>query len=357
MYDWPGLLRGLGTLRDAWARFQLRNPEPPAAVTAALRTLQSRVQAMTEDPVVAQQLDDMLHAVQREHDHASLVSSEEEEGHAAVGEQTSEPHTPDRAARTHQVSVLSSPEVRARIQEWQTLDLRTPSPSPERLGEGVMPEADPGSVIRTDSLEAAEHFDAENDMEPNASSFPWTPVEVSPRTERRFMEMSMGDPSANSPIRGDESPPHLLFKKWYRQETWVDPSLVHESDMEVYSNEESAGESSEQASGSCAASAHTSRPLSERLAAVVPRRPRIFKFGACPHHECARSPFVFGPGAAPERRGRPFVICNRWWKYDGNRRLCWHMVPASEEQWREFPLFQKQKWESLKYSLARGSRP
>ena len=50
-------------------------------------------------------------------------------------------------------------------------------------------------------------------------------------------------------------------------------------------------------------------------------------------------------------------ICNKWWRMENGKRLCWHMVPATTEQWNDFPLFQKQKWQSLKYSLARGSRP
>lgn len=61
------------------------------------------------------------------------------------------------------------------------------------------------------------------------TALPWTPVEVSPQ--------SMGDPCAKSPFRGHESPRHLLFKKWYRQETWVDPELVHDSGLEVMSND------------------------------------------------------------------------------------------------------------------------
>ena len=166
-------------------------------------------------------------------------------------------------------------------------------------------------------------------------------------------------------------------------------------------------------------------PLSRTLAQVQPGRNRNFKFGSCPHHNCARSAFVFGPNAAPERRGRPYVflvqsvrlvcfasrlffladnvarafrafvdsffsvtrrmgaaeplqrngyaclfyiyysmscvnslrICNKWWRMENGKRVCWHMVPATTEQWNDFPLAQKQKWQSLKYSLARGSRP
>ena len=50
-------------------------------------------------------------------------------------------------------------------------------------------------------------------------------------------------------------------------------------------------------------------------------------------------------------------ICNKWWRMENGKRVCWHMVPATTEQWNDFPLAQKQKWQSLKYSLARGSRP
>lgn len=50
------------------------------------------------------------------------------------------------------------------------------------------------------------------------------------------------------------------------------------------------------------------QPLSRTLAQFQPGRKRDFKFGSCPTHSCARSAFVFGPNAAPERRGRPYVL-------------------------------------------------
>ena len=46
-------------------------------------------------------------------------------------------------------------------------------------------------------------------------------------------------------------------------------------------------------------------PLSRTLAQVQPGRDRNFKFGSCPQRNCARSAFVFGRNAGPERRGRP----------------------------------------------------
>ena len=51
-------------------------------------------------------------------------------------------------------------------------------------------------------------------------------------------------------------------------------------------------------------------PLSSRLTNAVAQRgaaARTFKFGSCPNHGCARSGFVFGPGASMSRRGKAFL--------------------------------------------------
>lgn len=83
---------------------------------------------------------------------------------------------------------------------------------------------------------------------------------------------------------------------------------------------------------------------------------RQFKFGSCPTHGCARSAHVFSVDAASERRGRAFVICNLWWKYDScGRRKCWHMEAATAEQFRVFPKMLKEKYSDLRVSLARGA--
>ncbi|CAL1170040.1 unnamed protein product [Cladocopium goreaui] len=51
---------------------------------------------------------------------------------------------------------------------------------------------------------------------------PPSPVSISASTEARFFEQST-DCGEISPLRGDESPPHKRFKKWYHRELWVDP--------------------------------------------------------------------------------------------------------------------------------------
>ena len=286
-YDWAALRTGFGVLKDAWMRFQRKHPSAPEHVVAALRTLMNRIRPCADDATIAQQMDEMLQAYKAEWDDSVAVASDEEMHSPG-------PCTPERVPRANDVRVLDSPELIQRISEWQTLDLRSPSPRPSTAAQSSW-EVPTGQVSK-----------ARVEEDKDETALPWTPAEVSPRTERLFMEQSMGDPCANSPIRGDESPRHLLFKKWYRQETWVDPELVHDSDLEVMSNDSVVSEDA--GSLSHAAPDVPRPPLSRTLAQVQPSRYRNFKFGSCPHHNCARSAFVFGPNAGPERRGRPYVL-------------------------------------------------
>lgn len=289
-YDWAALRTGFGVLKDAWMRFQRKHPRAPENVVAALRTLMSRIRPCADEATIAEQMDEMLQAYKAEWDDSVDVASDEDMHSPA-------PCTPERVPRINDVKVLDSPELNQRISEWQTLDLRSPSPRPSTAAQSSWEV--PSDQVSTERV-------AEDKVE---TALPWTPVAVSPRTERLFMEQSMGDPCANSPIRGNESPRHLLFKKWYRQETWVDPELVRDSDLEVISNDSVLSEDA--GSLSPAGSAVPRPPLSRTLAQVQPGRNRNFKFGSCPYHNCARSAFVFGPNAAPERRGRPYVLLDQ----------------------------------------------
>lgn len=48
-------------------------------------------------------------------------------------------------------------------------------------------------------------------------------------------------------------------------------------------------------------------------------------------------------------------ICNQWWKTSKeNKRLCWHMQRASQEDFAKFPKMMRQKFHDLKLSLMRG---
>ena len=93
----------------------------------------------------------------------------------------------------------------------------------------------------------------------------------------------MGDPGANSPINGDESPRHLLFKKWYRQEVWVDPALVQESDVlseEPASPVHAAAQPSVPLPSSHFGPEMPRPPLSEVLAHIEHETTRTFKLVA-----------------------------------------------------------------------------
>eukprot|EP00434_Breviolum_minutum_P001356 symbB.v1.2.001189.t1/scaffold50.1/size381796/4 len=196
-------------------------------------------------------MDEMLQAYKAEWDDSVDVASDEDMHSPA-------PCTPERVPRINDVKVLDSPELNQRISEWQTLDLRSPSPRPSTAAQSSWEV--PSDQVSTERV-------AEDKVE---TALPWTPVAVSPRTERLFMEQSMGDPCANSPIRGNESPRHLLFKKWYRQETWVDPELVRDSDLEVISNDSVLSEDAGSLSpaGSADATVHLIGKSAEYVAEV-----------------------------------------------------------------------------------------
>ena len=120
-YDWTALRAGFGVLQDAWKRFQRKHPIPAPHVVVALRTLWNRIRPCTDDLTIAQQLDQMLQAHAAEWDEVVSVVCNEDM-------QSPGPATPDNAARAPRVTVLDSPEIKQRISEWQTVDLRSPSP-------------------------------------------------------------------------------------------------------------------------------------------------------------------------------------------------------------------------------------
>ena len=67
-------------------------------------------------------------------------------------------------------------------------------------------------------------------VDPVSPRMPYSPIEVSPTTERRYFDLSFQMGTPPSPIVGDESPDHLRFKKWYRAEVWA-PALGEEYEL------------------------------------------------------------------------------------------------------------------------------
>ena len=156
-------------------RFQRRRPRAPEHVVAALRTLMSRIRPCADDATIAQQMDEMLQAYKAEWDDSVAVASDEDMHSPG-------PCTPERVPRANDVRFLDSPDLGQRISEWQTLDLRSPSPRPSTAARSSWEV--PSDQVSTAGVE-------EDKVE---TALPWTPVEVSPQ--------SMGDPCAKSPFRG-----------------------------------------------------------------------------------------------------------------------------------------------------------
>ena len=77
-----------------------------------------------------------------------------------------------------------------------------------------------------------------------------------------------------------------------------------------------------------------SRPcmtISERLRHVRPTIPRTFKYGTCPHHQCALKPHVWGPNSM--KRGKAALVCGKFWKVGENQKpLCWYYRPVTVDK-------------------------
>ena len=94
-------------------------------------------------------------------------------------------------------------------------------------------------------------------------------------------------------------------------------------------------------------------PLSSRLAAEKPKK--TFRWGACPIHQCARSPHVFS--GSSQKAARAAYVCNLFFKRgDDNRLLCWHFQYANANDIKEWPLVQKDKFCSLENRFGRARK-
>ena len=94
-------------------------------------------------------------------------------------------------------------------------------------------------------------------------------------------------------------------------------------------------------------------PLSSRLADVKPKK--TFRWGACPIHQCARSPHVFS--GSSQKAGKAAYVCNLFFKRgEDNRPLCWHYQYANANDIKEWPLVQKQKFCSLENRFRRAGK-
>ena len=198
-----------------------------------------------------------------------------------------------------------------------------------------------------------------------------------------------------SPIRGQESPPHMLQKKmfWNRirtevlqgEDEWeaqlvadseiVDPAHlqnpVHSDDEQtspaplsplcrdiergrrqlLESEEEDIWEEDPEVPVTPQASAPS---LRQSLDAAMQSRPqRTYKYGSCEKHGALR-PYIFKSG---RRAGQAVLMCAQWWKFDTEgKRLCWYSRSVDAEGLKAWPRCLRNEFFSLKARLKRGGR-
>lgn len=101
-----------------------------------------------------------------------------------------------------------------------------------------------------------------------------------------------------------------------------------------------------------------SRPcmtISERLRHVRPTIPRTFKYGTCPHHQCALKPHVWGPNSM--KRGKAALVCGKFWKVGENQKpLCWYYRPVTVAEVSTWSKYLQQKFFSLQNRFLRAGQ-
>ena len=103
------------------------------------------------------------------------------------------------------------------------------------------------------------------------------------------------------------------------------------------------------------ASSRPSMRISDRLRHVQATIPRMYKYGSCPHHQCALKPHVWGPNSV--KKGKAAVVCSFWKVGDNNKPLRWcYYRPVTAAEVSTWSRFLQQKFFSLQNRLLRAGR-
>ena len=200
---------------------------------------------------------------------------------------------------------------------------------------------------------------------------PPSPVSVSPQTEELYFHMSFNDAQDGgvSPVRGDESPPHKRYKKWYFHELWTDPSArVPElpSSSEEEAQEPAVPDIGPQGSSlTVSARGHMFENLfadkrqfieemtNQSVPVWHPGQER-YRWGGCKH--CAHlslQPHVNRTGTV--HPGMLLLRCSSWFRR-GSGKTCWYSYPFPMQLFHRLPRQMQEEYCCIKQSLRRGSQ-
>ena len=215
-----------------------------------------------------------------------------------------------------------------------------------------------------DEVNSALEDEAKKDAENGSQSFhagtenepcPPSPVSISASTEARFFEQST-DCGEISPLRGDESPPHKRFKKWYHRELWVDPG---EEVPEIPSSPEATVSLPKPSLTPSARGRlfedleHARRQMiaefSSQAVPVFHAGQERFKWGGC--RDCptlSLQPHLNRNGQV--RPGQLLLRCSSWFR----SKACWFSHPFPMSLFSDLPRPVQDEYSSLKQSLRRG---
>ena len=77
------------------------------------------------------------------------------------------------------------------------------------------------------------------------------------------------------------------------------------------------------------------------------------KFGRCPVHGAMLQPHVHKGG---KQAGAIRCYCRRWFNWQQDAKRCWYSTPFNMQQWALLDQRTRDEYQSLRSSLARGSR-
>ena len=187
----------------------------------------------------------------------------------------------------------------------------------------------------------------------DASKFPAQDMDDDDVSKSPAQDMDDDDDVEDfSPIRGDESPPHLRAKNAFFAS--VSRQSVPEGLPAVCTSDPASSSASFDARQFLM---DEEKEIQEIIAASVPvfsERQRGYKFGGCPKHlTLSLQPHVPKSGC---QRGQLLLRCSNFWKRGSDDKpLCWFQFPFPMKLWSHLPKPIQEQFVDLENSLQRNA--
>lgn len=200
---------------------------------------------------------------------------------------------------------------------------------------------------------------------------PPSPVSVSAQTEHMYFEMSSNDAQNGgvSPLRGDESPPHKRYKKWYFRELWTDPTEPV-PDLPLSSEDEPMQSAVPDIGSQASAMTMSARghmfethfaerrqliqEMTDQSVPVWHPGQECYRWGGCRHcSQLSLQPHLNRTGAV--NPGMLLLRCSSWFRRN-NGQTCWYSYPFPMALFHRLPRNLQEEYYGIKQSLRRGSQ-